>query len=235
MKKNQQHEEKMRQVVLAGLAIILFATMMLTACRKDEAVYSCNPTLNEKIKKNRNANQQITRYQLAHISDLDEQMGIFLSLSNDNRVRIFREKILAEQDNPHLTSVEKAILQNMITFLKPSHYATENQEFIRYAQNQENILRNTYGWDDAKVYIFTNSWMLESEIQDYIVSKMNAPGGGGTSGGGMGGGSLDCTCYYNYYCWLKGGGSGSCVSDGCSKANGGCGVFGTTNCDGRCK
>lgn len=225
--------------VRAGASRIFLMTCLISclmsSCRKDEPVYSCNVQLNEKVKKNRNANQQITRYALAHIADLDEQMAVFLSLSNENRVRIFNEKMQAEQGNSNLTLNEKAILQEMITFLKPDHYTTLNQEFQQYAKAKETILRNTYGWDDAKVYIFTNSWMLESEIQEYILQKLNGPGGGGTSGGGMGGGSLDCTCFYSYYCWLKDGGSGSCVSDGCSKTNGGCGVFGSTNCDGRCK
>ena len=53
----------------------------------------------------------------------------------------------------------------MINYLIPEHYTTLNAEFQDYANAKELVLRNTYGWDNAKVYIFTNSWMLESEIE----------------------------------------------------------------------
>ncbi len=45
-----------------------------------------------------------------------------------------------------------------------------------------------------------------------------------------------CNCYYGYYCWIKGGGSGSCITGNCqTPPKAGCGVFGTTNCDGKCQ
>jgi hypothetical protein len=124
----------------------------------------------------------------------------------------------------------------LINFLKPEHYTTLNTEFLQYANSKESILRNTYGWDDAKVYTFTNSWMLESEILDYLATAVSInPGSHGGGGNGGGGTTNACTCYYNYYCYIKGGLGGSCVSNNCNKPNGGCGVFGTTNCDGKCQ
>ena len=222
--------------ILVSILIIVpvFAITTIISCNKKEPVYSCIEKIDQKVKKNRDANQNITRYELSHLDDLDYQMGVFLSLTPENKVRIFREKITAEQSNNHLNSNEKAILNEMINYLIPEHYTTLNAEFQDYANAKELVLRNTYGWDNAKVYIFTNSWMLESEILDYIALKAN--GGGGSHGGSGGGnGRNPCTCYYSYYCWIKGGASGSCVTGTCDKPNGGCGVFGNTKCDGKCQ
>ncbi len=223
-------------IAICSIVLVILLTTVMS-CKRNDDVYSCNETVNQKVKKNRDANQNISRFDLAHLDDLDYQMGVFVSLSPENKVRIFREKIAAEQSNINLSYDEKQILNNLIDYLKPEHYTSLNAEFQQFANSKETILRNTYGWDDAKVYIFTNSWMLDSEIADYIHTKMLAPGTGGNhGGGGNGGGGLKnpCNCYYGYYCWIKGGGSGSCITGECNKPKGGCGVFGFTNCDGKC-
>jgi hypothetical protein len=227
--------KKCKLVILSMILVTSIFTMTtMISCNKNEPVYSCDEKIDQKVKENRDGNQNITRYELAHLEDLDYQMGVFLSLTSENKVRIFNEKITSEQNNTHLNSNEKAILNQMIAYLVPDHYTTLNAEFQDFSHSKETILRNTYGWDDAKVFIFSNSWMLESEILDYIAMK--ASGGGGHGGGGVGGvGTNSCTCYYGYYCWIKGGGSGTCVTGNCTKPNGGCGVFGTTNCDGKCQ
>lgn len=219
------------------LKALLSATLLISlfvACNKNEKKYSCNDQINEKVIKNMRTNQNISRYELAHLADLDYQMGVFLSLTPENKVRIFREKIAAEQTSEHLNSGEKAILNDLINFLKPAHYEDLNSEFNQFANVKESILRTNFAWDDAKVFIFTNSWMLETEILNYIAAKA-MPGGGVGSGGGNPSAGNPCTCYYSYYCWIKGGGNGICESSYCNKSNGGCGVFGTTNCNGICK
>lgn len=224
--------KKIRVFVLSATAFVIVVCSVFVSCQK-EVKYSCDEKIDQKVKKNRSSNQSITRYELAHLEDLDYQMGVFLSLTPENKVRIFNEKVIAEQNNPHLNTNEKAILYQMITYLQPAHYTTLNNEFKIFSHEREIILRNIHGWDNAKVYIFTNSWLLESEIIDYIAMK--ASGGSHGGGGANPPKSNDCTCYYGYYCWIKGGGSGSCVTGSCNKPNGGCGIFGTTNCDGKCE
>ncbi len=228
--------KKLKVIALSVLAFVTIASMVFVSCQKEQETFSCNTKINDKVIKNREANQNISRYDLAKLDDLDYQMGVFLSLSAENKVRIFNEKITAEQNNAHLNSGEKGILNEMISFLTPEHYTSLNSQFQNFAYLKETELRNAFGWDDAKVYIFTNSWMLEKEIEKYISAKQVA--GGGSGGGTTGGGTTDvngCTCFYSYYCWIKGGGSGTCESGNCKRPPGGCGVFGSTNCDGKCK
>lgn len=223
--------------VIPTFTLLLFCITIFHSCKKTSEVYSCNETINQKTIRTISENQNISRYDLAHIEDLEYQMAIFRSLTPENKVRIFNEKVIAEQNNPNLSTGEKVILNQLIAYLQPEHYTTLNSAFQNYAQTQESILRSTYGWDDAKVFVFTNSWMLESEINYLIANKPGTGGGTGGGGtGGTGGGNNYCNCYYSYYCFVKQGFQGSCVDGGCkTPPKAGCGIWGTSNCTGKCE
>ncbi|GBL35331.1 hypothetical protein EMGBS15_09260 [Filimonas sp.] len=107
-------------------AISIFTMISILSCNKREPVYSCNEKTDQKARKYRDENQNITRYELSHLEDFDYQMAVFLSLTPENKVRIFSEKIAAEQSNAHLGFNEKAILNEMINYLVPEHYSTLN-------------------------------------------------------------------------------------------------------------
>ena len=84
--------KNIKSIIVSILIIVpVFAITTIISCNKKEPVYSCNEKIDQKVKKNRDANQSITRYELSHLDDLDYQKGVFLSLTPENKVRLFRE------------------------------------------------------------------------------------------------------------------------------------------------
>ena len=92
-------------------------------------------------------------------------------------------------------------------------------------------MKRLSAWDKKENIGFAK---VQPSKRGYLALKANG-GGGSHVGSGGGNGRNPCTCYYSYYCWIKGGASGSCVTGTCDKPNGGCGVFGNTKCDGKCQ
>ena len=84
--------KKLKLIALTAIVFVAIASMVFVGCQKQQETFSCNTKINDKVIKNREANQNISRYQIATY-DMDEQVAIFRSLTNENKLRIFNEKI----------------------------------------------------------------------------------------------------------------------------------------------
>ncbi len=220
----------MKSIKISLSVILLFCTVTLTivSCSKDSEVrYSCNNENNDKAMTMLAINQSISRADLVVEPDLDYQFAIFRSLTSDNKVRIFQEKIAEEiATSLLLNDGEKALLQDLIDLLEPSFYEDGSDEFesVQGVVDVINTLISTHGWDEYKIYAFTNTWLLESELKDITVANQ---------GGDL---TPDCICRYDVSCpsFSQGSFFGDCKAALTCKTSGGCGVFGTSSCLGRC-
>lgn len=73
---------------LSGASLI---SVISTGCQKDQE-FSCDPKANEYAKINATANQSISRDSLVKLP-INIQFAVFNSLTNINKLRIFREKL----------------------------------------------------------------------------------------------------------------------------------------------
>jgi hypothetical protein len=123
--------------------IPMLCLFVLSACKKNEEIYSCNPEVNKKATIHKMRNQSISRYELSHLSDLEYQMAVFISLSPENKIRIFKEKIHAELQNTYLSLAEKEILQELITYISLHIIPIERMSFNSMRMRKNNYFAPT--------------------------------------------------------------------------------------------
>jgi len=78
---------------LFKLGLMLCCIFVFGACKKEVTVYSCDPDINEYVIENMEINQQITRKELSELP-FEYQNAVFLSLTYQNRLRIFKENLI---------------------------------------------------------------------------------------------------------------------------------------------
>lgn len=107
---------------LFKLVVLLTFAFILGACKKEETVYSCDPEINKYAIENMGINQQITRKELSNLP-FEYQNAVFLSLTYQNRLRIFKEKIdLVLNTINELSEDEKDALLMLRNVKLPSLY-----------------------------------------------------------------------------------------------------------------
>lgn len=200
------------------------ATFYFVSCKK-EKVYSCNDALNDYAKVNLESYQTISRARLAEMG-IDTQFAIFNSLSSNNKVRIFKEKIQALLDMDTIPEDDKIHLKKISDYITGKIYDTDIEKDA-FIINWTDYAYNTLQWDDTQIGIYVFTWLLPSEIfgKGGNIFLQPAP----NEGAGGGGNNLPCKCNYDWIC-----GAWDCVKGNCQIV-GGCGLFGWSDCKGDCR
>jgi hypothetical protein len=213
--------KNLKLIVLSAIVFVAIASMVFVGCQKQQETFSCNTKINDKVIKNREANQNISRYQIATY-DMDEQVAIFRSLTNENKLRIFNEKIKYTVDNYNLSIEDKAHLQFLMNNFVPEFYSDNNVQGQNFVDEWESKARNQLNWDDLKFVRFVGT--LATDIE--IAAKPNIGGGSGSD--------PDCNCNKDMYCDYMTSGQQDCDKGKVCKTKGGCGVLWSKECKGRC-
>ena len=215
--------KNLKVIALSVLAFITIASTVFVSCQKQQEIYSCNPEVNSKVTKMRLANQSISRIELVQ-NDIEEQFGIFRSLTNENKKRIFIEKVDFMILNYNLNENEKTHLNKLKTEFLPSFYDEDNAAYLSYENDWVSYAKSQLGWNDQKLMQYLDTWLTDNDV----AAKPNI--GGGSSGGGN---TPDCNCLSDKYCDFFTSGQMECNNKNCN-TKGGCGFFGGKTCIGRC-
>lgn len=218
---------KQKIFVLGLFLLAASAAFYFVSCKK-EKVYSCNDKLNDYATINMKSNQTISRAQLVTMG-IDTQFAIFNSLSSNNKVRIFKEKIQLLLGMDTVPNDDKIHLKKIQDYITGQIYEENNIESDAFFQNWESYAYNSLKWEDIKMKVYVYTWFTPDELfgrrgSPFTLSPAETDGGGGGAGD-----MLPCVCRYDFVC-----GSWNCA-DGCTKTDSGCGIIGTSRCTGTCK
>lgn len=204
-----------------SLSITLCIIYLLSSCHKDsKCYYSCDSGINEFVIKNKARLGGISRSDLASYSTIDSQIAIFRSLTNEKKISIYNEKINLVMNSYSLSDSEKNHLQKMVDFMKPEYYGEEYNNLVdSFSIQWINEAKTKFNWSDKIIFVFSQSWLTESEIMD--LARPNTPPGTTPS----------CNCLSDWACSLATQECNKGVS--CNLSNG-CGFWGTMKCKGRC-
>ena len=210
----------MKKIVLVVSMVFVALTMTLVACNKEEQIFSCDPYIQKYVTENLEVNQDITRDSLANLP-FEYQTVVFRSLTSENKLRIFKEKIdlvlnlvsdFSDEDRDALLLLRNEAPESI-------YEDSEEYEVHPFVQNWESMVRSELGWTDTAIEIYVSTWNTPSELRNKAYSPSQV--GVGTA----------CGCRSFWGC----AGFGSCNWDsGCTSTNQGCGIWGGAKCQGSC-
>jgi len=187
----------------------------------EENKYSGNDAINDYVIATKESNQNISRAALAKLP-YEYQKPIFNSLSNENKLRIFIEKINLLINNENLSAPEINHLKSLLTFVKPEYYNGGYDNLIdQFFVNWANFAMNNFNWDKDKVGSYIMTFLSPNELKNinhgtrkpnYQTSFINS----------------DCSKDSD---WCFGQSCGSAVC----RPTGYCGTFLLKVCDGQCQ
>lgn len=211
------------------LIIYLLVAVSFFACRKEPtARYACDPATQDWVVKNLDHLKNLSRDSILKYS-FNRQMAIFRALTPEKKVKLWQEKINIVLAGNQLSESDKTHLRKLINYLQPYHYESDKGriDFAGYAKRWEEEAKKM-GWDSAKVFFNTNTWLTEAEFKALRTKVLEAEKLNPQNNSAV---EPSCSCSYDIYCWPN----RLCTGDGkCCETPDGCGVFGTSSCDGHC-
>ena len=189
-------------------------SMSFVSCNKGER-YSRDPDINDYAIKYLETNQNISRDSLA-LLDFDLHFSVFNSLTPENKLRIYSEKIDLLQLDPSLNADEKDFL-NELKELPTSVY--NGEEMIPEIEEWELRAKNDFNWSDQEIYRMVGTWLTFQEKGNILADE------GGTDT------KKNCNCNYDIGCAFT---LENCVKHKCKETSYGCGILSASACYGRC-
>jgi hypothetical protein len=199
-------------------------------------IYSCDPVINKWAHDNADTNQKLTRNELVRL-DFRYQVAAFRSLTPNNKLRIYHEKIDQLLTNSSLNEKDKTHLRNLSDFIKSDFYSSPKPaKYSQYLENWKSKAYNDLGWSAEKMFLLVETWMTEIEIKNLTKKKVDEPKKDNLNSATDDEAIPPPTCYCNShtYCGFQGYEACSAFS-GCTASESGCGFFGGSPCYGVCR
>jgi hypothetical protein len=217
-----------RLTLLLILTVAAGITFYFTSCTKDK-VYSCDKNLNQYAIQFQDANQSISRENLAKLG-IDTQFAIFNSLTSENKTRIFTEKIETLLADESITQADKEHLLKLKNYISPKLYEQDDKIEDPFLKSWQATAFKTLQWDRLKMFLYIETWLTKEEytlIAD-VKKKYTTIGQSPYTDGGSGN---SCVCNSRFACSF---GFSDCVTGGCTTTTDGCGIIGSNPCEGTC-
>lgn len=206
---------------------ILFVLFTICAC--SQVKLSCNEEID------RWAKEHITEYECAPRDSMvvlpySHQRALFNGLSPEKKCELWlikKDEIMTSED---YSSQEKVSINELFDSLSPKTYTskTAKNEFLSFASCWEEKMRSVFNWDDERLFFTVCTWMNKVEFFESVrIDELLTTKGNGDV-------NNDCNCRYDIYCSSRISGE-ICDHDSNCDEVGGCGVFGTSSCNGVCK
>lgn len=206
-----------RLTLLLILTVAAGITFYFTSCTKDK-VYSCDKNLNQYAIQFQDANQSISRENLAKLG-IDTQFAIFNSLTSENKTRIFTEKIETLLADESINQADKEHLLKAKNYISPKLYEQDDKIEDPFLKSWQATAFKTLQWDSLKMFLYVETWLTKREYT--LIAKAPYTEGG----------SASCVCNSRFACSF---GFSDCVTGGCNQTNDGCGILGKNPCEGTC-
>lgn len=222
------------------LIVVLAALALFCSCKKEERVYSCDPTINEWVSKNKSSFRNISREQIG-LLPMGLQKSVFRSLTPEKQWQLWVEKfniVRGQWDSP-VQKVVDLVLEVMDDSWYSQPLSDDQLLFIKKIEDE--LLTNLMDSIDYVInfcLLSTEEELLElrnPERIDYswisFPPEINIADFSKEAPGGSGSVVLDCKCEWDVSClWSLSG----CIKEGCNKTTTGCGLGFTKPCTGTC-
>lgn len=209
------------------IKLLLPLLFLICSCATEKL--SCNKNINKWAKENVSYYQNSSRDELVSLP-WSAQQAIFNGLSSEKKVELWliKKDYLLKSDS--YSTEEKEEIINLFNHLKPEVYNNKRakEEYNRFVDIWEAKMRTEFDWDDETLFFAVCTWMTRDEFiastgyDDVFVTK------------GNGDHNLNCNCRYTIYCEGRLHGS-LCDHGSMCEEVGGCGVTGTSACNGVCR
>ena len=210
------------------ISVLFIYCILLCSC--NDQVLSCDEEINSWAKQNVTLFEHAERVEIVSLP-FSRQRAVFNGLSPMKKVELwlYKENLILESKT--LSNSEKSAICELFDLLSPAICSNKEarRSFIEYAEVWETKMRELYGWDDRMLFYTVWTWMSQDEFfasvssDEYIETKSQTDPK-----------PIDCNCRYDVYC------DGRVHGERCDKGIlceqvGGCGVLGTSSCNGVCK
>ena len=220
---HHQQSDMGMKVILVIAILFLF----MVSCKRNEAVFSCDPTLNEYISTHTVGLKSLSLYELTK-SDLAFQQAVFRSYDAAKKREVWLQKIQLLLDNQNYTEAEYAHVASLLNHLHENYFEPENiasEALVRrqFAVDWISKAKTNLGWSDKGIAfviyrLYTNQIQFDSEINASQTDQIE-----------IGDPSGNCSCSTaSDYCITNRCNSGSC------NITTGCGWLWSETCDGKC-
>jgi len=208
------------------LVIILFI-LFTASCKQNEAVFSCDPVLNEYISTHIGELKLLSLNDLTK-SDLAFQQAVFRSYDAAKKREIWLQKIQSLLDTQNYTEAEYAHVASLLNHLHEDYFVkekigTEANERKQFASDWISKAKNSLGWSDKQIAfvvyrLYTNPVEFDAEINAIQANVLETTDPNG-----------NCTCNTSSsFCSNL-----MCTSGSCNITTG-CGWLWSETCDGKC-
>ncbi len=101
------------------------------------------------------------------------QHNVVAGLSPEKKVELYDYKLQKDLESGKLSDAEAALLKDLRSHLSVKIYSDKQagDEFRAYSKKIEDRLRNDYGWDDEKMFKYTETVMTAEEAEPVIRAK----------------------------------------------------------------
>ena len=105
--------------------------------------------------------------------DVLTQHNVVAGLSPEKKVELYDYKLQKDLESGKLSDAEAALLKDLRSHLSVKIYSDKQagDEFRAYSKKIEDKLRNDYGWDDEKMFKYTETVMTAEEAEPVIRAK----------------------------------------------------------------
>ena len=214
--------------------LFYFALLVMVSCSK-EPILSCDPMINAWALENVDHYEYTNRSTIVEMP-LSRARAILRGLSVERKMSLWQEKYELVKEKGLLSKEELEAYKQLIQRNTKATYTDikVKKSFLQYAEQWSANMKSSYGWNDEKLFFYTETWMLEEEYYISLLRDLAKQGRGVEEGDGDSSTEpdlKDCNCLYDMGC--PGLGYNCDKSKRCKYVDD-CGLLGHSNCKGLC-
>ncbi len=209
--------------------LIILVLLLMSACQKDDQLYSCNPEIDKYVTVNLSHLAQLSLDEFLEL-DIPLQRAVFRSYTTERKLDFWMEKLhrtlllgnWTEKEILHIKNLEDIL--NVTIFESYSKNQILKTEQAVFAKEWVAYSLNTLKWNKAKLtFVVSSLYYSETEFNQASAIELN-----------LSITSSDCVCNmgmdFCYYEFNLG-----CKSSDCTASSSGCGWLWGDPCDGTCQ
>ena len=203
------------------ITITLICICMASSCTYGDK-FSCDEEIDLWAHQNQEYFESAPRATIVSLP-LDLQQAVYVSLSAGRKYELWNYKYQLLLESDALSDAEKQEIKKLFDVLGANVYKSPRKmkKFESFAQTWADGVVSQYGWDKTKLFYTVCTWMTEDEFNKSALSEIGIKD--------IPPGQEKCTCIYSIGC----GAGFTCNKVSCQQIVG-CGIAGTSNCNGRC-
>ena len=189
--------------------LIVFFALAFVSCQNDNTLPTSSLT-----------DQDLTPWKEATQIPFENYKAYFRSLTPNQKYSIWKVKFEFLSLNNEWNENQLGFIKTMQSMISPEFFS----ELLPRSEDQRLVDKALEAFTEEDVYLsffIPHTFKTREEVKEF--ARLTASSGARLS-------AAECECYYSISCGLY----VDCIEEDCQESLGGCGIVGTTNCDGKC-